>query len=166
MTFESYNQYNTKLFITLALVLLLLTGCKKGNEFYTDYDEVAYNVFGEGYGVVDYKRTSKEVKVSLQEDKLDLGKLEDFETHIHHKILDYSEGIQDLKFSRVIFTVNTSYEDGFGNTYKINAYEITLTSDTIKELDFNTVNAEDIKNLAEEYVKNPELEELGLEEQE
>ena len=148
----------TLLFATLILSLIVLTGCKQGNEFYTDYDEVAYNVFGEGYGTVDYKTKQKHVNVVLNEGNINMEDSEELTEEVNNKILEFTRGIDGLDYSEVNITVNIEYEDSFGNTYKDVGYKVNYLQETLGNIDLGEINGSDLPDIVDSYEIHPDIE--------
>ena len=146
------------LFTTLILSLIVLTGCKQGNEFYTDYNEVAYNVFGEGYGTVDYKNIQKHVNVVLNKGNINIEDSEELTEEVNNKILEFTREIDGLGYNEVNITVNIEYEDNFGKTYKDVGYKINYLQETIDKVDLETVNGEDLPDIVDSYEVHPDIE--------
>ena len=146
------------LFTTIILALLVLSGCKQGNEFYTDYNEVAYNVFGEGYGTVDYKNIQKYVNVVLNEGNINIEDSEELTEEVNNKILEFTREIDGLGYKEVNITVNIEYEDSFGNTYKDVGYKINYLQETIDKVNLEAVNGEDLPSIVDTYELHPDIE--------
>lgn len=155
----------TLLFTTLILTLLVLSGCKQGNEFYTDYNEVAYNVFGEGYGTVDYKTMQKHVNVVLNKGYVSNEDIIELTEEVNDKVLEFTREIDGLGYKEVNITVNIEYEDNFGNTYKDVGYKIHYLQETIDKVDLETVNGDDLPSIVDTYELHQTIQETLEEKQ-